>query len=387
MMNILCRIAVSAVMMLSAHAAYAEQNGDAVMLKIGEDNITVGEVKRQWQRLFPEGQAPDLDMVQPEMRQNFLRSLMVERVLVEEAKKQGLPEEESIKQALEEAERSVLVKEFLNRKSSSNVTDSAVRSEYQRLVAGRKAQNEIRVRHILLHSEDEARSVREQLTSGAAFDEVAEKFSKDPATAEQGGDLGYMLASDLDKPFADAAFALKKHAISAPVKTQMGWHIIRVDEVRKATIPTFEQSREELRAKLQEQSMNSYVEQLLKQAAIVVVDPATSSPDALNQSKPAAKTPPVKKPEVKKPEAKPKPAPVAAPKPKQDAPFERKSATAKPEPKKPEVKKPEPEKKSELEKKPDSKLKVEPKPPAAAGGSKLEALPEAKPAAKPDSDE
>lgn len=305
-------IACMGMVFLSASGAYATDFGaadDYIMMKIGESSVTAGEVKRQWQQLFPEGQAPELDMVQPEMRQNFLRSLMVERVLAEEARKAGIEEDPHVKQALEEARRSVLVREFLAKKSSSAISENALKNAYSRMVAARKNANEIRVRHILVHTEDEARDVREQLAAGSSFDTLAEKYSKDPATAAQGGDLGYMLASDMDKPFAEAAFALKKNAISAPVKTMMGWHIIRVDETRKATIPTFEQARAELTTQLQEQALNGYVEQLIKQAGIVVMD---ASGEEL-ENRPAAPAKPVSKPAVPAKPVAPKPE-VAAPK-------------------------------------------------------------------------
>lgn len=288
-------------------------SADYVMMKIGESEVTAGDVERQWGRLFPEGQAPALDAVQPEMRQNFLRGIMVEHVLYDEAKKAGLEEDLAVKAALEEARRTVLVRELLARKSGQAVSESAIDNAYKRMVAARKNQNEIRVRHILLHTEEEARDVRDQLAKGGAFDGLAEKFSKDPATAAQGGDLGFLLPSEMDKPFADAAFALKKGAISAPVKTSLGWHIIRVDDVRKATIPTLADAREELRTELQEQALNSYVEQLIKQAGIVVMDEAGEEVGAKGDAKPAAtKTASAAKPAA--PAPKPAaPAPVAKP--------------------------------------------------------------------------
>lgn len=340
-------------LVLSASAVAAE---DFVMMKIGNANITASEVKEHWQRLFPEGQAPELDMVQPALRQNFLRSIMVERVLEEEAKKSGIAEEPQVKRALAEARRTVLVREFLAKKSAAATSDTTLRSAYGRMVAARKNQNELRLRHILVHSEEEARSVRDQLVAGGDFNDLAQKFSKDPATAEEGGDLGYMLASDMDKTFSEAAFALKKHAISAPVKTQMGWHIIRVDESRKASIPTFAQAREGLHDQLQEQALNSYVEQLIKQAGIVVMDESGAETRALSKPSPAAKNVlkplPVEKKSVvstSKPVSKSaaKPAPKPTPKPVQppeSAPFKqqegasKKSATNESDTEKPEAK-------------------------------------------------
>lgn len=351
-------LATTMLMVCGATAAHA---ADYVMMKIGDSEITAGDVERQWQRLFPEGQAPALDAVQPEMRQNFLRGIMVEHVLYDEAKKSGLEEDLAVKQALEEARRTVLVREFLDRKSGQAISDSAIDNAYNRMVALRKNQNEIRVRHILLHTEEEARDVHDQLANGAAFDTLAEKYSKDPASAEQGGDLGFLLSSEMAKPFADAAFALKKGAISAPVKTTLGWHIIRVDDVRKATIPTLAEAREELRTELQEQALNSYVEQLIKQAGIVVMD---ESGDELGDKAAAAKPAPAKTAaaaSAPKPATPPQPAKPAAtapvptpvkvspptpPKvempPKQQAPAPVvQTNTEKPEPSKAEEKKPE----------------------------------------------
>lgn len=337
-------------------------SADYVMMKIGESQVTAGDVERQWDRLFPEGQAPALDAVQPEMRQNFLRGIMVEHVLYDEAKKAGLEEDLAVKSALEEARRTVLVRELLARKSGQAVSESAIDNAYKRMVAARKNQNEIRVRHILLHTEEEARDVHDQLSNGAAFDALAEKFSKDPATAAQGGDLGFLLATEMAKPFADAAFALKKGANSAPVKTTLGWHIIRVEDVRKASVPTLAEAREELRTELQEQALNSYVEQLIKQAGIVVMDGAGEEVGANGTAKPAATktaaaaakpSAPAPKPAAPAPAAKPAatvpvptPVKVTPPQPKVDMPPKQQApapvvqtTTEKPEPAKTEPKK------------------------------------------------
>ena len=117
-------LAASMLMALSQPAFSA----DYVMMKIGESEVTAGDVERQWSRLFPEGQAPALDAVQPEMRQNFLRGIMVEHVLYDEAKKAGLEEDLAVKAALEEARRTVLVRELLARKSGQAVSESAISS-------------------------------------------------------------------------------------------------------------------------------------------------------------------------------------------------------------------------------------------------------------------
>ena len=130
----------------------------------------------------------------------------------------------------------------------------------------------MRARHILLPSEAEAKDAKKKIDGGKSFEDVAREYSKDSGSAKQGGDLGYFTKDKMVKEFADAAFALKKGEVSAPVKSPFGWHIIKVEDSRKLPVPTFAEAKEELRAKLQEKKLNDFVAGLVKGADVKVFD-------------------------------------------------------------------------------------------------------------------
>jgi peptidyl-prolyl cis-trans isomerase C len=266
----LCSWLMAGILALSfSHPAHAK---DYVMLKIADQEMTAQQVSAAWQALFPKGTAPDLETIAPKLRSRFLQGFITQQVLLAEAKKAGIAENESVKKAIQAASQQIITRAFLDSKTQTATSDDALKSAYAKLVTARKAQSEIRVRHILLHSETQARRVYDALKQGRSFSVLAAEYSKDPVSAESGGDLGYLLLEEMSKSFANAVAALKKNVASTPVKTDFGWHIIEVTNTRKASIPSFHQAREALRLSLQQRALKHYISQLVAQSAVIALD-------------------------------------------------------------------------------------------------------------------
>lgn len=314
-----------------------------VMMKVNGQDVSSNEIQRMWEGLFPAGEAPAFDTVKADMRERILRAVMAEKILYTEATKQGVDKSEKLQRELEEVKRKLVVRTFLDSKTADMITDADLKKEYDAMIANTKDDKEVRARHILLSGEAEAKDAKKQLDSGKKFEDVARDFSKDSVSAKQGGDLGYFTKDKMVKEFADAAFAMKKGEVSGPVKSGFGWHIIKVEDVRKVTAPTFNQVKDQIRGKLQEKKLNDYIGGLVKAADVKVFDAKGKEMPFnrdLSEAGSAAKSAPEAKPE--KVEAKPqkveaKPEKVEAKPEKVDAKPEKVEAnpTDKPE-KKPE---------------------------------------------------
>ena len=149
-----------------------------------------------------------------------------------------------------------------------DVTEEALRAAYARFLVDNPASQEIRARHILLKTEDEAKAVIAELQGGADFAELAKAKSQGPS-APTGGDLGFFTADKMVKPFSDAAYTMAEQEISAePVQTRFGWHVIKVEERRDQPRPTFEEKRQELEQEMTGEMIGNIIAGLRKDAKI-----------------------------------------------------------------------------------------------------------------------
>lgn len=267
------RILFALAMTTALSAASAARAEDYVMLKVNNQDVTASEVERMWAGLFPPGQAPELSAMDPAMRDKILRGVMTERLLLSEALKQGVDKSDVVQKELEEVKRKLVVRHFLDAKTPE-VTEAQLKAEYDAMVLSLRDEKEYRARHILVATEEEAKAVKKKLDDGKAFDQLAKEYSKDPGTAKQGGELGYFTRNKMVKEFSDAAAKMKKGETSGPVKSKFGWHLIKLEDVRKVTIPTYNQVKEQLRARVQEKRLGEYIEGLVKNADVKLYDAA-----------------------------------------------------------------------------------------------------------------
>lgn len=256
-------LACSALAAFSA-PAFAE---DYVLMKVNSTNVTASELKSALESQYPKGQAPTLESLQPEMRETLLRSMMVQHLLLAEVEKSGFEKTESA----QNAKKTAMLRAYIGEKAS-DVTDADLKSSYDDMVAKMRDEKEVHARHILVGSEQEAKDIKKKLKEGKSFEEIAKEYSKDPGSAANGGDLGYFTKDKMVKEFADAAFALKKGGISDPVKSPFGWHVIKQEDARKITPPTFNEVRESLRQQLQAKKVDDYMKDLVKKADVKVFD-------------------------------------------------------------------------------------------------------------------
>src|SRR2546426_10774086 len=194
----------------------------------------------------------------PELRQAIRDELNTRELLVREAKKQGL--EKTSKAEMDLTAQTVLVRAYMaDYLKAHPIPDELLRKEYD-TIKTQMGDKEYKVRHILVEKEDEAKEIITALQKGEKFEKLAER-SKDTGSKVNGGDLDWNAPSNFVKPFADAMVALQKGKFTtAPVQTPFGWHVMQLDDVRDAKVPSFE----EVKAQLQQRMQGQVVEQYLK---------------------------------------------------------------------------------------------------------------------------
>jgi peptidyl-prolyl cis-trans isomerase C len=204
----------------------------------------------------------------PQLRQQIKEQLIQREVLMQEIQRRGLADKPDVKFQLEVQRQNALIQALMRDELTKNpVTDAQVKAAYdeQNKNTGPK---EFKVRHILVESEAEAKDIIEQVKKGGKFEELAKK-SKDPGSAQRGGELDWAGPGAYVKPFADAMSKLEKGKMTdAPVQSQFGWHVIRVDDVRDAVFPPLEQVAPQIRDALSQQRVGAFAEELRKKAKI-----------------------------------------------------------------------------------------------------------------------
>jgi peptidyl-prolyl cis-trans isomerase C len=204
----------------------------------------------------------------PQLRQQIKEQLIQREVFMQEVAKRGIAEKPDVKFQLDVQRQNALIQALMRDElAKSPITDEQIKAAYeeQKKATGAK---EYKVRHILVETEADAKDVTAQLKKGAKWEDLAKK-SKDPGSAQRGGELDWAGAGAYVKPFSDAMVKLDKGQMTdAPVQSQFGWHVIKVDDVRDAQFPPLEQVAPQIREALQQQKMAAYAEQLRKAAKV-----------------------------------------------------------------------------------------------------------------------
>lgn len=211
----------------------------------------------------------------PEQRDGAALTALIDiRALAKKAEDAGLDETEEFKRELEFMRQRALHNAFFVKEVLGKITDEDVRARYDQEIAATPPENEVRARHILLASEEEAKAVIAELDAGADFETLAKEKSTGPS-GPGGGDLGYFTRGRMVPEFEDAAFALDVGSYTKePVQTQFGWHVIKVEDKRAVQPPAFAEVENQIRSVLMQERYFDILGKLREEAEIEIVDPA-----------------------------------------------------------------------------------------------------------------
>lgn len=207
--------------------------------------------------------------VPKEMEGQLREEVIAREVFMQEAQKQGLDSTDDYKNQLELARQAILIRQlFENYRKKNEVTDADVQAEYAKVVAANSGK-EYKARHILVEKEDQAVKIIADLKKGGKFDEIAKKQSKDPGSGAKGGDLDWAAPASFVPQFSEAMIKLDKGEMTqVPVKSEFGYHIIRVDDIRQAQLPKLEEVKPQVMQQLQQQRLQKYQEELRAKAKV-----------------------------------------------------------------------------------------------------------------------
>ena len=232
----------------------------------------------------------ELEAVAPESRRRVLLEYLIEYQLLSDAAEQAkVDREPEAEYQLRYTRRRVLHDRFYDTRIAASVTETEARDLYDREIAGVKPEEEIRARHILVLTEQEAREQRARIVSGTPFSTVVQEVSRDPGTVPSGGDLGYFVRGTLDSQFEEAVVGLERGVLSEPIQTRFGWHLVIVEDKRPKPIPSFEDLKDSIIALLIQRKALEQVSDFRGKAQIEIKDA-----DARLQA-PAAAPPPNEK--------------------------------------------------------------------------------------------
>ena len=207
--------------------------------------------------------------VTPEMQGQLRDEIIAREVFMQEAQLRGLDATDDYKAQIELARQSILIRElFADFQTKNPVTDADIKAEYDKFAASNSGK-EFKARHILVEKEADAKAIIAQLKKRGKFEEIAKKSSKDPGSGANGGDLDWAAAGSYVPEFSEALAKLEKGKMTeTPVKTQFGYHIIRLDDTREAQLPKFDEVKPQIAQQLTQQKLAKYQEDLRAKAKV-----------------------------------------------------------------------------------------------------------------------
>ena len=261
---------------------------DPVVAKVNGTEIKESDLKAAEDDI-----GAQLPPMAPEAKKEYLTTYVTDMLLVSkaaEAKKLGDTPE--FKKKMELARTKLLMEALLQNEAKAALTDDAMKKVYAEATKDMGNEQEVSARHILVESEDEAKAIAAELKKGGDFAAIAKEKSKDPGSKDQGGDLGFFAKDQMVPEFAEAAFKLDKGQVSDPVKSQFGWHVIRLDDKRTKQPPTFDQVKDQIESFVQRKAQADLIQKLRADAKIEKIGEATpaAKPDAAPAAKPDPKS-------------------------------------------------------------------------------------------------
>jgi peptidyl-prolyl cis-trans isomerase C len=232
-------------------------------------------------------------------RENYVLDFLIdEQLVVQKAQRDKLGETPDFAKKLAYLRDKALMESLLSNIAKAATTEDAVKKTYEEAAKNQKPETEAHAHHILVGTEDEAKAALKRVKGGEDFGKVANELSKD--TGAQGGDLGWFTKDRMVPEFADAAFKLEAGQISEPVKTQFGWHVIKLDEKRPKVFPPLDQVREQVSRYVAQKAQSDLIVQLRQTSKIERTEAPPADAAKPDAAKPADGKPADAKPAEKK---------------------------------------------------------------------------------------
>jgi peptidyl-prolyl cis-trans isomerase C len=260
--------AIAATLMLALPAAPARAQDDPVVAKV--DGV---EIRQSDLTLAEEDLGQNAQSLPPDQKRTQLVAYLADVILAAKAaESKKVDDQKEFKSRIAFIRRKLLMELLLMAEGKAAVTDQAMQKVYNEAVQQMAKEAEVRARHILVPTEAEAQKILAEVKKGTDFAELAKQRSKDPGAAAEGGDLGYFTKEQMVPEFSETAFKMDKGQVSDPVKTQFGWHIIKVEDKRTKPVPEFAKVKEQVETFVVRQAQAAYIAKLRADAKIERMD-------------------------------------------------------------------------------------------------------------------
>ena len=261
---------VAAVLFAVLPASPAQSQSDPVIAKVNGVEIHESDLTMAEEDV---GQNQQVQTLSSDARRDYLVSYLADVILAAKAAEgKKLADQKEFKSRLAFIRNKLLMETLLQQEGKAALTDAATKKVYEDAVKSMGQEQEVRARHILVPTEDEAKAVLAEVKKGTDFAELARQKSKDPGAAAEGGDLGYFGKEQMVPEFAEVAFKLNKGQVSDPVKTQFGWHIIKVEDKRTKPVPEFDKVKDQIETYVTRKAQADYIHKLQETAKIERLD-------------------------------------------------------------------------------------------------------------------
>ncbi len=248
-----------------APAAGDKKAEDVVVAVVNGQKVMRSEVEMMAASLPPQYRQMPMQLIFPALLDQVINT----KLLAGEGRKAGLQNDAEVKRRMTMIEDRLIQDAYEQKEIAKLITPAALKARYDKQVAGMPPEEEINARHILVKTEDEAKAIIADLKKNGDFAKVAKEKSTDTGSGANGGELGWFKKGDMVGEFAEAAFKLKKGEVSAaPVKTQFGFHVIKLEDRRPAKPPTFEDMEDELRTQMEREIGSQMIDQIRAKAQI-----------------------------------------------------------------------------------------------------------------------
>jgi peptidyl-prolyl cis-trans isomerase C len=262
--------------MLFSSAVFADS--DPVVAKYSGKEVRKSYVEEKVKSML-NGELPygkkDIMELDPQVREQIIRSVVMSEIVTKKAKDSGIDNNSDVKKKIEIAKEQVVQNEYLVQEAKKLVTDSMMKESYNKFAESLKGKEEFKLSHLLYQDEKEATEAAKEFKADVAKFDAKIKELADKKEQNKGGELGVFKTGEMFPAIEEKVKNVKAGGISDPVKTDFGWHVLKIDQRKNIAVPTYEEKKEEIRNSLERMQVQKVIENLVKSVGLEVIDPVT----------------------------------------------------------------------------------------------------------------
>lgn len=269
---------LAAVILGASYYLTNEKEKGMIIAKVNGQEIFQSEIEQKLRNIF-EGQGeevavPAIENLPKEVLDILIKETYLDKELSKLAKQSDVAKDKKVKDLIAAAESKILRQSYIQSVLAKEVTEQKISAKYAEISSNLAGKKEYSVLHIVAKNKEEAEKIRKEITAkrkAIKFSDAAKKYSLDQESAEQGGDLGFVLEDNMIKEIAEAIVNLKQDEISVPIQTKFGWHLVKFTEVREAQPLSFDAVKKNLREQLEQDKTNEIEAKIMKDAKVKIV--------------------------------------------------------------------------------------------------------------------